>query len=222
MRLEVVQTEDGSHTLYVPELDENYHSVKGAIQESRHVFINAGFMNLDKSNVKIFEVGFGTGLNALLTYLEAQKNNINVTYHAIEKFPLDNKLLKKLNYINILGRKSKIPFEKIHNSQWNINLKISDFFCLKKIKADLNLYDFSNGYDLIYFDAFAPDVQPEIWCENNFSKIKNAMNPNGILTTYSSKSSVRGTLEKVGFEVEKLPGPPGKREIIRATVLKSK
>lgn len=132
MRLEVVQTEDGSHTLYVPELDENYHSVKGAIQESRHVFINTGFMNLDKSNVKIFEVGFGTGLNALLTYLEAQDNNINVTYHAIEKFPLDNKLLKKLNYINILGRKSKTPFEKIHNSQWNLDLKISDFFVSKR------------------------------------------------------------------------------------------
>ena len=222
MRLEVVQTEDGSHTLYVPELDENYHSVKGAIHESRHVFINAGFMNLDKSNVKIFEVGFGTGLNALLTYLEAQKNNINVIYHAIEKFPLDNKLLKKLNYINILGRKSKIPFEKIHNSQWNLDLKISDFFCFKKIKSDLNLHDLSDGYDLIYFDAFAPDVQPGIWCENNFRKIKNAMNPNGILTTYSSKSSIRRTLKSLGFEVEKLPGPPGKREIIRASVLKSK
>ncbi len=218
MKLEIIKTEDGSNTLYVPDLNENYHSIKGAIQESLHVYINAGLRSFKKTNVKILEVGFGTGLNALLSYIEAQKTNINIVYHSIEKYPIDNEIIWELNYPEILGLEYNPIFLNFHSSAWDTNHKISDFFQLNKIKTDINNFKISGRYDLVYFDAFAPDVQPEIWSERNFKKIKEAMNRGGILTTYSSKSTVRRKLQNIGFKVEKLPGPPGKREIIRAIV----
>lgn len=218
MKVEIIKTEDGSNTLYVPDLNENYHSINGAIQESMHVYINTGLRGSKKVDVKILEIGFGTGLNALLSYIEAQKTNINIVYHSIEKYPLGNEIVGKLNFPDILGSQYRPIFSKFHSNAWDTDLNISNFFQLKKINADINNYEIPSRYDMVYFDAFAPEVQPEIWSERNFKKIKEAMNRGGILTTYSSKSIVRRKLRNVGFKVEKLPGPPGKREIIRAIV----
>ena len=219
MKPQIIRTADGSDTLYIPELNENYHSINGAIQESLHVFINCGLKSLKKEKLKIFEIGFGTGLNVLLTFIEALKKDLLITYHSIEKYPLENKLLLKLNYANILGTKYNLLFDTIHSGKWNTNLELSKSFLFKKIEADFTEFTFQTNYDLIYFDAFGPDVQPEMWSERNFLKIRNVLNPEGILTTYSSKSSVRKAMQSAGFNVEKLPGPPGKREIIRASVL---
>lgn len=216
MRQKIVKTKDGSHTLYVPELDENYHSVNGAIQESVHVFINAGFKQIHKKQLHIFEVGFGTGLNALLTYLQAIKSNRKVIYHAIEKYPLTIKQIHALNYPDFIGNEVKDVFIRFHETPWEKEIIISEFFTLKKIKADLKSYIFSSEYDLIYFDAFAPDIQPGMWQENVFGKIYEAMAPGAVLTTYSVKGSIKRTMVKVGLKVEKLPGPPGKREMLRA------
>lgn len=187
MKPEILRTSDGSDTLYIPELNENYHSINGAIQESMHVFINCGLNSLNKEEIKIFEIGFGTGLNVLLTFVDAQKKNLSITYHSIEKFPLDIKLGLKLNYTEILGKKYKSLFDTLHSGKWNTDLELSKSFLFKKIQADFTEYTFQTNYDLIYFDAFGPDVQPEIWSERNFIKIRNALNPLGILTTYSSK-----------------------------------
>ena len=219
MKPEIIRTSDGSDTLYIPDLRENNHSISGAIQESVHVFINCGLNSLNKKEFKIFEIGFGTGLNVLLTIIEALKKDLSITYHSIEKFPLDYKLVSKLNFTEILGNKYNSLFNTIHSGKWNLEFELSESFLFKKIEADFNEYTFQTNYDLIYFDAFAPDVQPKMWSEKNFTKIKNALNPGGILTTYSSKSSVRKAIQSAGFKVEKLPGPPGKIEITRASVL---
>jgi tRNA U34 5-methylaminomethyl-2-thiouridine-forming methyltransferase MnmC len=219
MKYKLIKTKDGSHTLFVPELNENYHSVNGAIQESLHVFINAGFQKIHRKPLCIFEVGFGTGLNALLTYFHARRSKRTVVYHAIEKHPLNKEQIMALNYPDFTGKDMKDVFVSFHECPWEEEIEISKFFILKKIKADLVNYVFSSQYDLIYFDAFAPDVQPEMWQETIFRKLFHTMSSGSILTTYSAKGSVRRTMEKVGFKVEKLPGPPGKRQMLRAARL---
>ena len=216
MKLKLVITADGSHTVYVPVMNEHFHSVHGAILESQHVFIEAGFNQFCGNKISLLEIGFGTGLNTLLTLLEAKKSKMDVIYHSVEKYPLEKNILNGLNYVSILGSGSEKKFKKIHDTSWNEEASVSDSFKLKKIQGDLITVELTKKYDLIYFDAFSPEVQPEMWDKVNFQKIFNAMNPGGILTTYSSKGSVRRTLAAIGFKVERIPGPPGKREMLRA------
>ncbi len=215
MQLKLVKTNDNSHTLYIPELNEHYHSVHGAIQESQHVFINAGMNYLNRNSVKIFEVGFGTGLNALLTYLNATKNNILTYYHSIELNPLPEKIYKKLNFTDILGIDNNI-FKQLHELKWDDMHQLTPNFSILKIHNDIINYYIDDEYDIIYFDAFGPEVQPEIWEEYLFMKLFEALKMGGIMTTYSAKGVIKRKLFKIGFKVETIPGPPGKREMIRA------
>jgi len=218
---DIVLSRDGSHTILNSRFGEHYHSFFGAIQESRHIFLEAGLKVAahESTSVNVFEVGFGTGLNALLTYFHARRSKRTVVYHAIEKHPLNKEQIMALNYPDFTGKDMKDVFVSFHECPWEEEIEISKFFILKKIKADLVNYVFSSQYDLIYFDAFAPDVQPEMWQETIFRKLFHTMSSGSILTTYSAKGSVRRTMEKVGFKVEKLPGPPGKRQMLRAARL---
>lgn len=216
MKREIINTEDGSSTLYVPELDEHYHSIYGAITESMHIFINYGFNCIDSQDISIFEVGFGTGLNSFLTFREAKKQKKKVIYDSVELYPLTENEYLRLNYVS-KHENDFLFFIKMHSSDWDIEQKINDNFLLKKITGSIETINIEKEkYDLIYFDAFAPEVQPELWKKEIFQSLYNSLKPNGILTTYCSKGVVRRTLKEVGFKIEKLPGPPPKREIVRA------
>jgi len=213
---EIVTTEDGSHSIYVQALDEHYHSVHGAFTESQHVFIEAGLKQLKNSHIRILEMGFGTGLNALLTFVEANKSNISIYYTGIEKYPLERTITDSLNYESIIDPAWKGMFKLIHDSQWQQEVLIKPGFILKKVQCDMHEMGEVDEFDLVYFDAFAPEKQPELWTEDLFNHIFLSMRSNSILTTYSSKGTVRRNLEAAGFRVEKIPGPPGKREMTRA------
>lgn len=214
-RVELKTSEDGSSTLYRPDLDEHYHSIHGAIQESMHVFIQAGLLHHPATNLNILEVGFGTGLNALLTWVYQDKRS--VFYHSLERYPLDSALVSGINYPLILNiPNSEDVFIKMHQSPWNEEFQISENLRLFKDECDLNDFHPQRKYDLIYFDAFGPDKQPELWIPEIFSKISNAMNAGAILVTYSCKGTVKRALKNAGLEIEKIPGPPGKREMLRA------
>jgi tRNA U34 5-methylaminomethyl-2-thiouridine-forming methyltransferase MnmC len=213
---QLVTTSDGSHTIYVPELNEHYHSIHGAIQESTFIFINNGFDTCNADPMYIFEVGFGTGLNALLTAMKNRSCKREVFYNSIEKFPLDKETIRSLNYHYFVGKEGKDIFSSIHSSDWDIGTDIIKNFNLRKIKGDLTEERLTGKYDLIYFDAFGPDKQPEMWTKEIFDSIAAVTNKNGILVTYSAKGEVKRNLKSCGFEVTLLPGPPGKRQIIRA------
>jgi len=214
------QTADGSLTIFVPELNEHYHSVNGAMEESKHVFIKAGFEFCLKpgGKINILEVGFGTGLNALLTCLAAQKANIQVNYVGIEAFPLPDDILKVLNYPEATGEQQAFDlFRKIHDANWVYPSYITERFLLNKIEARLEEVSLSAGmFNLIYFDAFSPDVQPELWTDDVFRKLYSALATDGILVTYSSKGTVKQALRNAGYTVERLPGAAGKRHMLRA------
>ena len=217
-RLEI--TSDGSHTLFVPELNEHYHSTFGAVQESMLVFIQSGFDKINKTivPVHILEMGFGTGLNAFLTCIEADKSSRQVHYTGMEKFPLSDKIIKQLNYPEILDPSFFEIFRLLHHVAWDQEIRITANFTLHKIEKGIHeVFLNPETFDLVYYDAFGPEVQPELWTDEIFRKIASAMKPDGILVTYSAKGSVRRALKSAGFEVEKLPGPTGKREITQAT-----
>jgi len=212
--IKLILTKDGSKTLFLPELNETYHSKFGAITESKHVFIKSGYQFLKQFEIKILEIGFGTGLNAVLTYLEHLKDGRKIYYESLEKYPLSNEIIKQLNYFS--DKKTEDIFKKIHQADWQKPYKINNKFTLFKNKFDLTDYQSDMRFDLIYFDAFAPNKQPEMWTENIFQKMFNLLNSGGILVTYSAKGSVRRTMQSAGFIVERIPGPPGKREMLRA------
>lgn len=216
MEILLKKTEDGSSTLFIPELNENYHSSSGAISESMHVYINSGLKNTSKSDINILEIGFGTGLNLLLTFLENKNLNRKILYETVELFPVDIELVKSLNYSEELSIKKDF-FEGIHTSEWGKLTELDSSFTYKKIKADIIDFIPDKMYDLVYFDAFAPDKQPKLWTFDIFNKIYAAMNPEGILITYSSKGTVKQALRKSGFEVKRLAGFGGKRHIVKAT-----
>ncbi|MDG2152422.1 MAG: tRNA (5-methylaminomethyl-2-thiouridine)(34)-methyltransferase MnmD [Crocinitomicaceae bacterium] len=217
MKREIKITSDGSHTLYVPELDEHYHSIHGAIQESMHVFITNGIQSLFKSPIKVLEVGFGTGLNALLTAIWSNKENIEVHYIGIESTPLEMKLNESLNYSQELdGHESTTYFDKIISSNWHIKTNIHDNFTLNKIASRIQDYRTDDKFDIIYFDAFGPEVQEELWELRVLKNIYELLNNNGIFVTYCAKGQLKRDLKELGFKVESLPGPPGKREMTRA------
>ncbi len=223
--LQLIITADGSHTLLNEELNETYHSTKGAMQESEYVFIKQGltyfFESNNKKSVNILEVGFGTGLNALLSYAFALQNpEISIQYCSLEKYPLDASLTTELNYTEHTSLKSfeKI-FHEMHKADWNKHVRFSNNFSLHKSQIDLIHDELPDlNFDLIYFDAFAPSKQVEMWSQAIFEKIKNASKPGSILVSYCASSLFRNNLKAAGFEVEKLPGPPGKREMVRAKI----
>ena len=209
-------TEDGSSTIFVPDLNEHFHSVHGAITESMHVFIHAGFQFLTPKNLSILEVGFGTGLNAYLTYLENQKLHKNIFYYAIEKFPLKHMEYTSLNYTE-LHRNERV-FHALHEAPWDEETAIGEGFHVVKIRTDFCTFDLAalGHFDLIYYDAFAPEKQPELWDQRLFQLIYERCNPGAVFVTYCAKGEVRRSLQSAGFHVERLPGPPGKREMLRA------
>lgn len=217
MNKQFIITEDGSQTIYLPELDEHYHSTHGAVQESVHVYIQAGFLQLTRSEINILEIGFGTGLNVFLTYGYAQKSSQIINYYSIEKFPLSFNEYEKLNYPESIFSEYEEVFRKIHDSHWNETFELSPNFWLTKIQADLTEYQFDKQrkFDLVYYDAFAPGKQPEMWTDALISKVSGSIATGGILTTYCAKGTVRRAFAASGLSMERLPGPPGKKEILR-------
>ena len=212
----LIITADGSHTIYVPELNEHYHSIHGAVQESNFIFINAGFDFCNADPVNIFEVGFGTGLNALLTALKCIQGTRVVNYTSIEKFPIDESISSSLNHHLFAGEKGREMSDLIHRAPWDKWSGIHKTFNLLKISGDITDFKIEGKYNLIYFDAFGPDKQPEIWSPEVFESIAAATEKDGIFVTYSAKGEVKRNLKACGFEVTNLPGPPGKRQITRA------
>lgn len=216
MTLEIKKTLDGSTTIYNSDLNENYHSSYGAITESMHVFIKNGFHYFNKNQINILEIGFGTGLNSILTYKTAKETNTYVNYTALELYPLDSLVISKLNFVDFLLPIPNDIFIKMHECEWNKKVMINSDFILHKIATDFNQFILTDFYDLVYFDAFGPDIQPEMWSEANFKKIFNSLNHGGILVTYSAKGIVKQNLRSAGFTVCRLEGAPGKRHMLRA------
>ncbi len=217
-RYEIVRTEDGSDTVLFGSPGISFHSIHGAIQESNHVFLNAALKFFLENHpvadqIRIFEMGFGTGLNVLLAAREALRTKTKLIYHTVELHPLPTEILSQLNYPDLL--REPALYASIIRSPWDQEVVVSPYFTLMKTEGDFGSYTFHDIYHLIYYDAFAPEDQPELWTSEVFEKIFKAMSPGGILTTYCSKSAVRKKLTSIGFQVQKLPGPPGKREIIR-------
>ena len=211
-------TEDGSHSILSGQFKVSYHSKYGAIQESNHVFINAALQHKEQSKkqLNILEIGLGTALNAYLTYLYAQENHLKIQYDSIEAFPIEMDQAKALNYSKVLDADNKhIPFLKFHEVDWDTSTELSENFTFTKYQKKFEAIDYQNKYDIIYFDAFAPDAQPELWETTFLQKMYDALLPEGVLTTYCAKGVVKRTFKGIGFELETLPGPPGKREMIR-------
>lgn len=216
LKRELLITADGSTTIHLPEWNEQYHSKHGAVQEAYHVFIKNGLDLFDK-DLSILEIGFGTGLNAFITLLEAEKRALNIDYVGVEAYPISTDEVLQLNYPEVLNVSSKQTlFNKIHQISWNESVEITPEFLLKKVQLHFENIDYQKQFDLIYFDAFGARVQPELWTVAIFKQMYDALKNNSVLVTYSAKGSVRRAMQEVGFTVERLPGPPGKREMLRA------
>jgi len=212
----LITTNDQSHSVMSGQFDQPYHSKFGAIQESLHVFIHAGLEEViyDYPIINILEIGLGTGLNPLLTQITGAKTKAKIHYTAIEAYPLKSELYNQLNYSDILDVPKDI-LQQIHECTWDVFHDLTDQFSFRKIKTKIEDWTPDFGVDVIYYDAFSPNVQPELWTEDLFQKLFETLQPNGLLTTYSAKGSVKRALKAAGFTVEKLAGPPGKREMTR-------
>lgn len=221
MNLKIVETGDGLHSLYVPELDEHYHSTHGALQEALHVFINAGFnykMEQGHASLSILEIGFGTGLNAYLSWLAAERQNVKVDYCGLELYPVPADLAARLNYVETIGGTAKAEeYNRMHEVGWNQTIELSSNFSLEKVDKSVFEFESPARFDLIYFDAFGFRAQEEMWSAEVFQKMFDVLKPGGTLVTYSSKGEVRRRMQAAGFSIEKLAGPAGKREMVRAT-----
>jgi len=214
---EIHLTGDGSETLYSKKMQESYHSINGAVQESKHVFLEAGLRHCKPKTLHILEIGFGTGLNALLSWGEAMRSNLDVHYTALEAYPLPLETILKLDFERFEPNLPIDAFVHLHATSWGQSIVLEQgCFTLFKLAVAFTSHSFEDKYDLIFFDAFAPDKQPEMWDERLFLKLFDAMNEDGILVTYCAKGEVRRRMQRSGFTVERLPGPPGKREMIRA------
>ena len=219
MKLTIESTADGTPTLYRQDIDEHYHSVKGALAESNHVYVDSGWRKVatpDAAEVKVFEVGFGSGLNAALTAREAKNISVPTLYFSVELYPLSADTVSKI----VSGYPEDLREEMlaVNAADWNKTIAVNPYFTLHKMQDNLLTMELPGGLEAVYFDAFSPEKQPEMWSEEIFRKIFNAMAPGGVLTTYCAKGSIRRLLQSVGFSCERLPGPPGgKREILRAT-----
>ena len=218
MQRKIITTSDGSKTIHIVDWDEQYHSKHGAIQEAYHVFIKSGLSLFKNTSVSILEIGFGTGLNALITLIEAEKYGLSIEYTGVEAYPVTSLELQELNYVSELDASSfEKHFLKMHECNWKKSSAITNYFSLHKQQKDFMQIEDQDAFNLIYFDAFGARVQPELWTESIFSKMYQALKLNGVLVTYAAKGSVRRAMLAVGFRVERLPGPPGKREMLRAT-----
>lgn len=218
MERKIIVTADGSSTIHLPELNESYHSKHGAIQEAKHVFIKNGLSLFYEKNISILEIGFGTGLNSFITFLEAPKFHLKIDYVGVEAYPVSSEEIEKINYVSELRvEEFKEVFSEMHGQEWDIKNRLSSNFSLTKRKCFFEEIKDENVFNLIYFDAFGARVQPELWTEDIFEIMYKSLKLNGVLVTYCAKGSVRRALLKVGFLVEKLAGPPGKREMLRAT-----
>ena len=218
MKREIIITDDGSTTIRIPEWDENYHSTHGAIQEAKHVFIKNGLdLFQSQDSISILEIGFGTGLNAFITFLETV-NKEKVNYVGVEAYPISQEEIAQMNYVSELDSEMyQEIFDKMHSCDWEKQETISENFHLTKRKQFFQDIEDKNQFDLIYFDAFGFPLQPELWSEVIFKKMYDALLPKGTLVTYACRSSIKNAMLSVGFSIEKLPGAPGKREMLRAT-----
>ncbi len=217
MKRRLVTTADGSHSLRIDDWDEQYHSRHGAAAESRHVFIRNGLHECKQHEIAVLEMGFGTGLNAFMSLIDAKKQNKTLQYTAVEAFPLKKTEWEMLNYPKILDALDFAPFfEKLHTSPWEVLSDIHENFRLIKHQVEMSTFTADRAFDLIYFDAFGYRVQPELWTSEVFGNMFKSLKTDGILVTYAAKGMVRRTMQEVGFQVERLPGPPGKREMLRA------
>lgn len=217
MKREIIQTQDGSTTIHLEEWNESYHSKHGAIQEAKHVFIKNGLSLFKNKTISILEIGFGTGLNAFISFLESQTFEQNIDYVGVEAYPVVAEEILSMNYVDELNAQSQLEvFEKMHKSNWNEKVVLSDFFSLTKRQQFFQNIEDVAQFDLIYFDAFGYRVQPELWSTEIFRKMYNALKDNGVLVTYAARGVVKRSMIEVGFRVEKLEGPPGKREMFRA------
>lgn len=217
----IITTSDGSKTIQIEDWNEQYHSIHGAIQEANHVFLKHGLFFYSEQVSKamplsILEIGFGTGLNAFLTLIEAGKLNLNINYVGVEAYPVEADEIKQLNYVELISETHKSVFEKMHDVSWENQYQINSNFELKKQQTFFNAIEYEDVFNIIYFDAFGARVQPDLWTEAIFAIMYKALKDNGVLVTYSAKGSVRRAMQAVGFTVERLPGPPGKREMLRA------
>lgn len=210
-------TKDGSHTIYLPELDEHYHSVHGAIQESQHIYIEQGLFQIKPEHISILEIGFGTGLNAFLTFGWSKRRALNISYTGIEKFPLAPEEYVRLNYPSLVFPEFEAMFGKLHRADWNVWVEPDPGFRIMKQHADLLTLQFSRAekYDLIYYDAFSPGKQPEMWHRVVLNKVASTLKTDGLLLTYCASGSVRRSLAEAGLAMERIPGPTGKNEILR-------
>ncbi|MCB9222781.1 MAG: tRNA (5-methylaminomethyl-2-thiouridine)(34)-methyltransferase MnmD [Crocinitomicaceae bacterium] len=219
MKSKIIVTDDNSKTLLIPALNETYHSTKGAITEALHVFIKEGIQHLDQKELCIFEMGFGTGLNAILTLDYALKNKIKVDYQCIEAHPLNVDTILEMNYLTELGLEFlNEEYLKMHSCPSDHHIQLSNNFGFTKHLSQIEDQTLSSAqYDLIFYDAFGPKVQPHLWQEGVLSKIVKSMKPGAVLVTYCAQGAFKRTLKQLGLEVESIPGPPGKREMTRAT-----
>ena len=218
MKRNIITTADGSKTIQIEDWKEQYHSIHGAVQEAYHVFIKNGLNQFKNQEISILEIGFGTGLNALITLVEAKNLGLKINYEGVEAFPVSSEEITALNYVETLNfQKYDKQFLHMHQSTWGTNFQLNVDFTLFKNKLDFQEIDHQNVFNLIYFDAFGYRVQPELWSATMFKKMFQALKNGGILVTYAAKGSVRRAMQEVGFTVERLPGPPGKREMLRAT-----
>lgn len=208
-------TADGSHTLFVPAMDEHYHSVNGAVQESKYVFIEAGLRRTDVAKtVRVLEIGFGTGLNAFLTLRESETTGQSIEYYTVERYPLEAEMIASLNYGDLIWPERKELFQALHVADWDKPVDLTERFLLHKIEGDSRTCELPDGLDLIYFDAFAPEKQPEMWTPEVFQRLGTLTKRGGILVTYCAKGEVRRQMQAAGFRMERLPGPPGKRHML--------
>lgn len=218
MKNKLVITNDGSHSIFNPEINECYHSKHGAIVEAEHVFIRNGFSAVNKQCLNILEIGFGTGLNAILTSQKAVQKKVTVNYQTIELYPVSENNYSKLNFTDLIGIEQN-ELLKLHTTKWEEKCKINDFFNLTKFNTDLAKYTTDSKFDIIYFDAFSPEKQPELWTNTIFMKMHNYLKEDGFLVTYCAKGIVKRTMKAVGFEIIVLDGPLGKRQMTRANKL---
>lgn len=220
MKRRIFTTSDGSHSIMVDELRESFHSENGSIQESEHTFIKEGLRYLNDTfkpkAINVFEVGFGTGLNAALTQLWQTNNSVPIKYFGIEAFPLEEEIWSALNYHEQIPSLNKSNFDTLHTVEWNKPTNISSGFELTKIKDEFEGYEHLNSYNLVYFDAFAPSVQPQLWSDKVFAKLFDTMQQKSVLVTYSAAGAPRRAMTKAGFWIEEIRGAAGKREMTRA------
>ncbi|MEM9887520.1 MAG: tRNA (5-methylaminomethyl-2-thiouridine)(34)-methyltransferase MnmD [Bacteroidota bacterium] len=216
----IFETQDGSHSIFSKQFGVSYHSKYGAVQETQHVFIDAAlrFKAVLQRNISILEVGFGTGLNALMTYLEARKRNLNIHYTTYEAFPITQQEVGTLNYREILSVEEEDTgiFDQLHTLDWELPHTINENFNFRKHLQTFDHISYDAVFDIIYFDAFAPNAQSELWELPMMKKMYAALKENGILVTYCAKGAVKRNMKEAGFTIERLKGPPGKREMTRA------